>query len=124
MLGFLPACEGQASPMTPSQALPLCADETSIRDTGGVAARASLRRVTSEQRQLLEDAGPVQPSEGQTPQQALNFHPLREKVYVSGDVHTQTIEGFFSNLKRGIAGAYHAVSSKWLPTYLNEYAWR
>lgn len=47
-----------------------------------------------------------------------------EKVYVSGDVHTNTIEGFFSNLKRGIAGNYHAVSSRWLQGYLNEYAWR
>lgn len=53
-------------------------------------------------------------------------HRIRhsEKVYVSGDVHTQTVEGFFSNLKRGIAGTYHAVSSKWLPSYLNEYVWR
>jgi transposase-like protein len=53
-------------------------------------------------------------------------HRIRhsEKVYVSGDVHTQTIEGFFSNLKRGIGGTYHAVSTKWLPSYLNEYAWR
>jgi transposase len=47
-----------------------------------------------------------------------------EKVYVSGDVHTQTIEGFFSNLKRGISGNYHSVSSKWLQGYLNEYVWR
>jgi transposase len=47
-----------------------------------------------------------------------------ENIYVSGDVHTQTIEGFFSNLKRGIAGNYHSVSSKWLQGYLNEYAWR
>jgi transposase-like protein len=47
-----------------------------------------------------------------------------EKVYVSGNVHTQTIEGFFSNLKRGIAGTYHSVSSKWLQSYLNEFAWR
>jgi transposase len=47
-----------------------------------------------------------------------------ENVYVSGDVHTQTIEGFFSNLKRGISGNYHSVSSKWLQGYLNEYAWR
>jgi transposase len=47
-----------------------------------------------------------------------------EEVYVSGDVHTQTIEGFFSNLKRGVAGTYHSVSSKWLPSYLNEFAWR
>jgi transposase-like protein len=28
------------------------------------------------------------------------------------------------NLKRGIAGTYHAVSSEWLPTYLNEFVWR
>jgi hypothetical protein len=47
-----------------------------------------------------------------------------EKVYVSGEVHTQTIEGFFSNLKRGINGNYHSVSSKWLQGYLNEYVWR
>jgi len=47
-----------------------------------------------------------------------------ENVYVSGDVHTQTIEGFFSNLKRGIGGNYHSVSSKWLQGYLNEFAWR
>jgi transposase len=47
-----------------------------------------------------------------------------EKIYVSGAVHTQTIEGFFSNLKRGVAGTYHSVSSRWLPSYLNEYAWR
>ena len=37
---------------------------------------------------------------------------------MSGDVHTQTIEGFFSNLKSGIAGTYHSVSSKWLQSYL------
>ena len=43
---------------------------------------------------------------------------------MSGDVHTQTIEGFFSNLKRGIGGTYHAVSRNWLQGYLNEYAWR
>jgi transposase len=47
-----------------------------------------------------------------------------EKVYVDGDVHTQTIEGFFGLLKNGIRGTYHAVSSNWLQGYLNEYAWR
>ncbi len=47
-----------------------------------------------------------------------------EKVYVSGDVHTNTIEGFWSLVKRGIGGVYHAVSAKHLQGYLNEYAWR
>ena len=45
-------------------------------------------------------------------------------VYVDGDVHTNTIEGFFGLLKTGISGTYHAVSAKWLQGYLNEYVWR
>lgn len=45
-----------------------------------------------------------------------------EKVYVSGDVHTDTIEGFWSLVKRGIDGTLHAVSAKHLQGYLNEYA--
>ena len=41
-----------------------------------------------------------------------------------GDVHTNTIEGFWSLVKRGIGGVYHSVSKKYLQTYLNEYAFR
>jgi transposase len=47
-----------------------------------------------------------------------------EGVYVSGNVHTNTIEGFWSLVKNGIRGTHHAVSAKWLQGYLNEYAWR
>jgi transposase len=46
------------------------------------------------------------------------------RIYVKGDIHTQTIEGFFSLLKSGIRGVYHSVSAKWLQSYLDEYAWR
>jgi transposase len=46
------------------------------------------------------------------------------KIYVSGDVHTQSIEGFWSLVKRGIGGVYHNVSAKYLQTYLNEYSFR
>jgi transposase-like protein len=46
------------------------------------------------------------------------------KVYVDGDVHTQTIDGFFGLFKTGVRGAHHAVSHKWLQGYLNEWAWR
>jgi transposase len=44
--------------------------------------------------------------------------------YVIGDVHTNTIEGFFGNLKTGIRGNYKKVSHKWLQGYLNEFTWR
>jgi transposase-like protein len=46
------------------------------------------------------------------------------KVYVMGDAHTNTIEGFWSLLKRGISGVYHSVSAKYLQSYLNEYTFR
>ena len=41
--------------------------------------------------------------------------------YVRGKVHTNSIEGFWSLLKRGIVGTYHNVSAKYLPLYLNEF---
>ncbi len=47
-----------------------------------------------------------------------------QRVYVSGDVHTNTIDGFWALLKNGISGVYHGVSTKHLPSYLNEYAFR
>lgn len=47
-----------------------------------------------------------------------------EGVYVRGLVHTNTIEGFWSLVKRGIRGVYHNVSDKYLQSYVNEYAFR
>jgi len=46
------------------------------------------------------------------------------KVYVMGNVHTNTIEGFWSLVKRGIGGVYHQVSQKYLQSYLDEYSFR
>jgi transposase-like protein len=46
------------------------------------------------------------------------------KVYVVGNVHTNTIEGFWSLIKRGIGGVYHSVSQKYLQSYLDEYSFR
>ncbi len=44
--------------------------------------------------------------------------------YVEGNVYTNTIEGFFGNLKTGMRGTYKKVSKKWLQSYVDEYAWR
>jgi transposase len=46
------------------------------------------------------------------------------KVYVMGKTHTNTIEGFWSLLKRGIGGVYHSVSAKYLQSYCDEYSYR
>jgi len=44
--------------------------------------------------------------------------------YVRGDVHTNTIEGYFSVFKRGIYGTYHHVSQQHLKRYLAEFDFR
>lgn len=44
--------------------------------------------------------------------------------YVVGAVHTQTIDGFWSLLKRGMVGTFHKVSAKYLPLYVAEFTWR
>jgi len=44
--------------------------------------------------------------------------------YVRGTAHTNTIEGFWSQLKRSIDGTYHAVSPKYLQSYVDEFVFR
>ena len=46
------------------------------------------------------------------------------KQYVMGAIHTNTIEGFWSILKRGIVGSFHKVSAKYLPLYVAEFQFR
>lgn len=44
--------------------------------------------------------------------------------YVDGYAHTNTIDGFWSLVKRGIKGVYYQVGRHYLQSYLNEYSWR
>lgn len=49
-------------------------------------------------------------------------HSHRE--YAVGEVHTNTIEGFWSQLKGSIHGTYHVISPKYLQAYVNEFSFR
>ncbi|MBS0273974.1 MAG: IS1595 family transposase [Proteobacteria bacterium] len=53
-------------------------------------------------------------------------HAVRHqaKNYVVGAIHTNTIEGFWSLIKRGVFGTYHKVSRKYLPLYVAEFQFR
>jgi IS1 family transposase len=44
--------------------------------------------------------------------------------YVVGAVHTNTIEGFWSIIKRGVVGTFHKVSKKYMPLYVAEFQFR
>lgn len=46
------------------------------------------------------------------------------KTYVDGDTHTNGVENVWSLFKRAVTGTFHKVSAKYLPLYLNEFAYR
>ena len=49
---------------------------------------------------------------------------IRQSNYVVGAIHTNTIEGFWSIMKRGVMGTFHKVSRKYLPLYVAEFQFR
>jgi transposase-like protein/ribosomal protein L37AE/L43A len=46
------------------------------------------------------------------------------RQYVNGNIHTNTIDGFWSLVKGGIGGVYKHVSPDYLQEYVNEYSFR
>ncbi len=66
--------------------------------------------------------------------QAYHYRQVKESLkhesvnhgitYVRGEVHTNTIEGVWSLLKRAFNGTHHHYSKKWMPLYLAEAAYK
>jgi transposase-like protein len=48
----------------------------------------------------------------------------KQGEYVVGAIHTNTIEGFWSQFKRGVVGTFHKVTAKYLPLYVAEFEFR
>jgi transposase-like protein len=51
-------------------------------------------------------------------------HGSREYVRKGTDIHSNTIEGVFSLIQRGLMGTFHSVTRKHMPNYLNEFQFR
>lgn len=45
-------------------------------------------------------------------------------VFVDGNSHTNSIEGFWAQVKNAVNGVHHGVGSEYLQQYVNEYAFR
>jgi transposase-like protein len=70
---------------------------------------------------MTDDAGVYRKVDGDFAHEVVN-HSMDE--YVRGDVHTNTIESYFSIVKRGITGTFHHVSQQHLHRYLSEFDFR
>ena len=70
---------------------------------------------------MTDDAGQYRHMHKNFRHEVIN-HGIGE--YVRGEAHTNTVEGYFSILKRGITGTYHHVSQQHLKRYLAEFDFR
>ena len=89
---------------------------------GAVLSRAVLANVNPESIILTDDWGSYRPLRRHYIDHQVVNHSAGE--YVRGSAHTNTIEGFFGNLKTGMRGAYKKVSVEYLQSYVDEYTWR
>ncbi len=89
----------------------------------GRSARSSLLHHVSRDARLMTDESYLYRTVGKFFAEHMTVkHSIEE--YVRGEAHTNTIEGFFSLLKRGIYGTFHSVSKKHLHRYLSEFQFR
>ena len=89
--------------------------EKNLRETISQHVKPSARLMTDELSSYVPVGGTLASHESVR-------HSDRE--YVRGDVHTNTVEGFFSLLKRGVHGVYHHVGRGHLGRYCDEFAFR
>lgn len=81
-----------------------------------------IREVISHRVSLLStDDSKAYPRQWEFPLGSVNHS---EGEYVVGAIHTNTIEGFWSQFKRGVMGTFHKVTPKYLPLYVAEFEFR
>jgi transposase-like protein len=107
-------------------------------ERGGKVRAMAMPRVTAEDiRQhieanvdnsvrLMTDESPLYVNVGRDASVVASHESVKHSIkeYARGDVHTNTVEGFFSLLKRGITGVYHHVGKGHVHRYVDEFAFR
>lgn len=71
---------------------------------------------------MTDDAGRYRPIGTEFASHETVNHGIEE--HVRGDAHSNTVEGFFSLLKRGAIGTFHHISEAHLARYLAEFDFR
>lgn len=100
-----------------------------VSNVSAATLNAFVREVTSDKVSLIcTDQWSGYKSLGAHRPHASVDHAIGEYVRhddeLAGVVHTNTIEGFWSLIKRGMVGTYHKVSHKYLPLYVAEFQFR
>jgi transposase-like protein len=94
-----------------------------IRKAGMVNVLPSIKSEIEAGSSLMTDSAPLY---GSRKLSDYNHNSVNHSKgeFVFGQVHTQSVDSFFAQVKRSISGTYHQVSEKYLQAYLDEFAWR
>ena len=95
-----------------------------VANVDGANLRPILKAEIDKASYVMTDESPIYPSAlaGFSGHGTVN-HSIEE--YVRGQFwHTNTVESYFSILKRGVIGTYHHVSAEHLKRYLGEFDFR
>ena len=96
-----------------------------VKDVNATTLRPILVTQISRKSHLMTDESPVYPKIGdEFGGHGTVNHSIDEYVRHGGFTHTNTVENYFSLLKRGIIGVYHHVSSAHLKRYVGEFDFR
>jgi transposase-like protein len=96
-----------------------------IPDVTAKTLRATLEKIADKRSKLHTDDSLANLSIGKDfADHQTVAHTLGEYVSKDGETHTQTVESFFSLIKRGITGSFHSVSEQHLGRYVDEFAFR
>lgn len=90
--------------------------------TGKTLRPIMVKHVDRKSALMTDDAGQYRPIGKEFASHETVNHGIEE--YVRGDAHSNTVEGYFSILKRGVIGVYHHVSEAHLSRYLAEFDFR
>lgn len=95
-----------------------------VPDVTAATLKGAIREVVDNQARIMTDELSAYSGIGAEFAGGHSFVTHSAKQYVNGDVHTNTIEGVFSLIKRGMYGVYHNVSKQHLHRYLAEFDFR
>jgi transposase-like protein len=90
--------------------------------TGKTLRPIMVKHVDRKSALMTDDAGQYRPIGVEFASHETVNHGIEE--YVRGDAHSNTVEGYFSILKRGVVGTYHHISEAHLARYLAEFDFR
>jgi transposase-like protein len=90
--------------------------------TGATLGPIIFKNVRRNSALMTDDAGQYRPIGKEFASHETVNHGIEE--YVRGDAHSNTVEGYFSILKRGVIGTFHHVSEAHLHRYLAEFDFR